>query len=51
MGFIAQNIFAQHKIPQRLVMDHLIKIFNGYLYASAAKDTEFLDEYLEKNFA
>jgi hypothetical protein len=32
-------------------MEHLIKIYKGYLYASADHDKEFLNEYLEKNFA
>lgn len=51
MGFIAHNIFANHKIPQHLITDHLIKIFRGYMYATAANDHEFISEYLEKNFS
>ena len=32
-------------------MDHLIKIYKGFLYATASNDTEFINEYLEKEFA
>ena len=43
-------MFANHKIPKHLITEHLQKIYKGFLYASAANDEEFLQEYLEKNF-
>jgi hypothetical protein len=43
-------MFANHKIPKHLITEHLQKIYQGFLHASAAQDEEFLSEYLEKNF-
>ena len=38
-------------MPKELIFDHLLKIYNGAIYSMAAKDEEFLYEYLEKGFA
>lgn len=44
------RIFVFHKIPKEFVTNHLNKIYTGALYSMAARDEEFLGEYLEKRF-
>ena len=48
---MGDRIFSQHRIPKDLVTNHLSKIYIGSLYSIAAKDEEFLNEYLEKRFS
>jgi len=45
-----ERVFAFHKIPKDFVTNHLNKIYTGVLYSIAARDEEFLNEYLEKHF-
>ena len=45
------RVFVHHKIPRDFVTNHLNKIYNGVLYSIAARDEEFLSEYLEKYFS
>ena len=44
-------MFSEHKIPKKFIDDYLYKIYIGTLHSMAALDEEFLENYLEKNFA
>ena len=48
---MGERVFAQHKIPKNMIIDHVYKIYQGALYSMANLDEEFLGEYLEADFA
>ncbi len=48
---MGDRIFSYHKVPKDFVISHFNKIYSGALYSMAARDEEFLTEYLEKNFS
>jgi len=50
-GYMGDRIFSYHKVPKDFVTNHFNKIYSGVLYSIAARDEEFLSEYLEKNFS
>jgi hypothetical protein len=48
---MGERVFAQHKIPKNMIIDHIYKIYQGTLYSMANLDEEFLGEYLEADFS
>jgi hypothetical protein len=46
-----QQILAYSQISEQWLMKHFEKMFHGMIYSMAASDSEFIDEYLESNFA
>lgn len=44
-------MYSEHKLPRHFIEEYLYKIYSGMLYSIANLDEEFLNEYLEEEFA
>jgi len=49
--YVFDRILIENQIPHQFLSDYMEKIFLGSVYAIAEQDYEFMDEYLEPNFA
>jgi len=49
-SFLGDMIYSEHQLPKQIIMDHLHKIYDGFIYSIANNDHEFLSEYVESGF-